>query len=74
MFQEYSTPAFEKKYTYTGNDLGHQWSPEQTLFRLWAPTAADACVCLYRSGTEGTDDLIDTIPMCRRMRHLGRPR
>ncbi len=68
MFHEYSTPAFEKKYTYTGNDLGHQWSPEQTLFRLWAPTAADACVCLYRSGTEGTDDLIDTIPMCADVR------
>lgn len=64
MFQKYSTPAFEAKYTYSGNDLGHQWSRERTHFRLWAPTAADACVCLYRSGTEGTDDLIKAIPMC----------
>lgn len=65
MFLEYSTPAFEEKYTYTGNDLGHRWEKGHTAFRLWAPTATSASVCLYRSGTWGTDDLIATIPMAQ---------
>lgn len=63
MFQEYSTPAFEEKFTYTGDDLGCRWTRERTRFRLWAPTAADACVLLYKGGTEGTSDLIKTLPM-----------
>lgn len=63
MFQEYNTPVFEEKYTYTGDDLGCRWAKDGTRFRLWAPTAADASVCLYESGTEGTDDLIQVIPM-----------
>lgn len=65
MFLEYSTPSFEEKYTYTGKDLGHRWEKDQTAFRLWAPTATSASVCLYRSGTWGTDDLVTTIPMAQ---------
>ena len=63
MFQEYNTPAFEEKYTYTGDDLGCRWTKDGTRFRLWAPTATNASVCLYKSGTEGTDDLIQVISM-----------
>ncbi len=59
----YSTPAFEGAFTYTGSDLGASWSPEGTSFRLWAPTAKAVSVLLYRSGTAGTQDLMDTIPM-----------
>ncbi len=59
----YSTEAFEAEYTYTGNDLGATWTKEATTFRLWAPTAAAVSVNLYTSGTQGADDLIQTVEM-----------
>ena len=59
----YSTADFEDKYTYTGDDLGATWTPEQTTFKVWAPTADAVWVNLYESGTEGTDDLIESLPM-----------
>ena len=63
MHDFYSTDAFESSFTYTGNDLGAAWTREKTIFRLWAPTAKEIHVNLYRSGTAGTDDLIRRIPM-----------
>ncbi len=59
----FSTDEFEAQYTYTGNDLGAVWSADGTTFRVWAPTAAEVSVNLYKSGTDGTDDLIKTVPM-----------
>ena len=59
----YSTEAFEAQYTYTGNDLGATWTKEKTSFRLWAPTATSVKVNLYKSGTPGTNDLIEQIEM-----------
>ena len=59
----YSTEYFESEYTYTGDDLGAIWSAESTAFRLWAPTASAVSVNLYTSGTEGTDDLIQSVEM-----------
>ena len=37
------------KYVYRGNDLGSIYQPEQTSFRLWAPTASDVRLLLYES-------------------------
>ena len=59
----YSTESFEEEYTYGGSDLGANWSADKTVFRVWAPTAESVSVRLYESGTEGTDDLIETLPM-----------
>ena len=59
----YSTDAFEAEYTYEGDDLGAQYSPESTRFRVWAPTADEVLLNLYGSGTEGTEDLLEQIPM-----------
>ncbi|MCI5874250.1 MAG: type I pullulanase [Roseburia sp.] len=59
----YSTESFEEQYTYTGTDLGATWSSDKTSFRVWAPTAEAVKVNLYASGTEGTDDLLEEIPM-----------
>ena len=59
----YSTDSFEAEYTYSGSDLGATWSAEKTAFRVWAPTAESVSVKLYASGTPGTDDLIETLPM-----------
>ena len=59
----YSTPEFESKYTYTGNDLGATYKKEATSFRLWAPTSEEAYVNLYKSGDPWEDDLIEKVPM-----------
>lgn len=59
----YSKEAFESKYTYEGNDLGFTYSKDKTKFRVWAPTAKSVKVNLYKSGTKGTDDLIESIDM-----------
>lgn len=53
----YASEDFEKAFTYHGNDLGAVWSRNCTRFRVWAPTARSASVRIYRSGTEGADDL-----------------
>ena len=65
MSNTYSTADFEEKYTYHGSDLGANWSPEKTLFRLWAPTATSARVNLYVSGDPDSDDLIQQVRMKR---------
>ena len=59
----YSTKEFEEKYTYTGRDLGAAWTAEKTTFRLWAPTAEEVTINLYRSGYIHADDLMEQIPM-----------
>ena len=58
----YSTPAFENKFTYTGSDLGANWSPEKTLFRLWAPTASAVSLNLYEAGNGGTGKSLPMTP------------
>lgn len=63
MSHHYDSPEFAEKYTYRGDDLGALWSKEQTRFRLWAPTAENAFVRLYRGGDASVCDLIEEIPM-----------
>ncbi|MBP3567796.1 MAG: type I pullulanase [Lachnospiraceae bacterium] len=59
----FSTEKFEEQYTYTGDDLGDTYTKEKTTFRVWAPTADAVSVRLYKSGTEGTNDLIEELTM-----------
>ncbi len=59
----YSTEKFESEFTYTGSDLGATWTKEKTTFRVWSPVAEKLKVNLYKSGTEGTSDLIESIEM-----------
>jgi len=59
----YSSPEFEAKYTYHGNDLGAIWSPEKTCFRLWAPTADAVSIQLYRGGDAAAKDELAQFPM-----------
>lgn len=61
----YSSTAFEEKYTYTGNDLGAVWTPKKTTFRVWAPTAEDVSVNLYRTGMAHADDLLTQLHMTK---------
>ncbi|NCC71848.1 MAG: type I pullulanase [Sphingobacteriia bacterium] len=37
---------------YNGNDLEMTYTPEKTNFRIWAPTADEAKVKIYHSGTD----------------------
>ena len=63
MSNKFSTPEFESAYTYTGSDLGATWSPAETAFRVWAPTADEVLLCLYRSGDPEVKDLLERVPM-----------
>ena len=63
MHDLYSSHSFEEQYTYNGCDLGAQWSPAKTVFRLWAPTAEKVTVNLYRSGAQHLDDLLFQLTM-----------
>ena len=61
MYDLYSTHEFEAQYTYSGSDLGSSWTPSKTTFRLWAPTAEEAVVNLYRTGDIHNEDRLDQI-------------
>ena len=63
MYDLYSSNTFEEKYTYTGSDLGAVWTEGKTTFRVWAPTAEEVTVNLYRSGTPDAEDLIGQLHM-----------
>ena len=61
----YTTEKFIEEYTYTGEDLGAVWSPDSTTFKVWAPTAEQVQLALYKSGTAGTDDLMKKTHMTK---------
>ena len=65
MSDVFSSPEFEGKFTYNGQDLGASWTPERTVFKLWAPTADAAQVRLYQSGDPDAADLLNKIFMNR---------
>ena len=54
-YEIFSSPSFDEQYAYEGNDLGCNYSKNQTIFNLWAPTAKKASVALYSSGNYKTD-------------------
>lgn len=59
----YSTKEFERKYTYTANDLGAVWTKEATTFRVWAPVAEKVILNLYETGDSEQNDLLEQLPM-----------
>jgi pullulanase len=42
----------DKNFYYDGDDLGAVYSPENTVFKVWAPTADKARIQLYKSCTD----------------------
>ncbi|GIP21673.1 type I pullulanase [Paenibacillus sp. J22TS3] len=52
------SPEFDDHYFYDGDDLGFRYSRERTKFRLWAPTATEAFVVLYRTWDGRSDRII----------------
>lgn len=61
----YSTDFFEDEYTYAGSDLGAVWTPEKTVFRVWAPLAEEVYVNFYKSGDAAADDLSESLAMTK---------
>ena len=59
----YSTKEFEDAYTYDGDDLGLTYTELKSTFKVWAPTAESMLLNIYKSGTKGTDDLVDSYEM-----------
>ncbi len=57
----FSTPEFEMDNYYSGHDLGAIWTMESTYFRVWAPTASQVQVNLYRTGDR--DDRFESVLM-----------
>ena len=49
------TDEFDKKYAYTGNDLGAVYSASSTTFKLWAPTATEVKLITYKSTQENAE-------------------
>lgn len=51
------TEEFDNRYFYDGDDLGNAYSPSQTNFRVWAPTASEAKLVTYDAwdDQEGTE-------------------
>ena len=50
-YKLYEDQYFKQYYNYSGNDLGCTWTPTQTTFKLWAPTAGAVVLNVYNKGT-----------------------
>lgn len=62
-YKRFSTNEFEMSNTYLGDDLGAVWTEEETRFRVWAPTAEQVIINLYKTG--GNQDIFQNIVMDR---------
>lgn len=47
----FDTEEFEKAFTYDGDDLGAEYAPDETVFKVWAPTAERVVLKLYEAGS-----------------------
>lgn len=54
-------PDFDELFEYEGNDLGATYYPDKTIFRLWAPTALEAMVCIEKDGYRFSHHLVKQI-------------
>ena len=51
----YDSEVFNELFYYDGDDLGANYSSSSTTFKVWAPTASEVSLQLYRTGHN--DDL-----------------
>jgi len=57
------TPSFDDYQIYNGKDLGVNYSPEKTIFKVWAPKATEVKLRLYDAGDGG--EPISTLSMIK---------
>lgn len=62
----FSSTEFEEMNNYQGDDLGAVWTQEATHFRVWAPSAEQVTLNLYRTGDQ--DDLYRSASMTKDVR------
>ena len=53
-FTKSQVSSFASYPEYKGNDLGLNYTPGQSQFRIWAPTASKAQLLLYNEGVGGS--------------------
>lgn len=68
----FESAEFQEEYHYDGNDLGAVYTPEQTTFKVWAPTArkVELKLCMTGSDMETGAGVLRQIPMERRERGI----
>lgn len=57
------SPDYSKYPVYTGTDLGINYSPQRSIFKIWAPTAEAAELKLYHAGSG--NNTVGTFPMVK---------
>ena len=59
----FDSAEFIENYTYDGDDLGAVIQGDQTVFKVWAPTASQVVLNLFDAGDGGSKlDSIDMVP------------
>lgn len=59
----FSSRAFNRKFNYSGNDLGVTYNTQVSLFKVWSPRAAAVHLVLYEAGDGG--EILQELPMLR---------
>ena len=57
--------AFDKKWAYAGTDLGFNYSPTATTFKIWSPTATSVKLMSYGKNTDPTAPQSSAVSMIR---------
>lgn len=57
--------AFDKKWAYAGKDLGFNYSPTSTTFKIWSPAATSVKLISYGTNTDPTVAPVSKTPMTR---------
>ena len=55
--------SYDSQYAYSGDDLGCNYTPAATTFKVWSPEASDVTLCRYKEGNG--DNLIETVSMTK---------
>lgn len=68
--QWFDSAEFDIEYEYHGHDLGASYAKERTTWRLWAPTAQNVCLQLYKTGSDDEQgaEKFNTVPMEKKER------
>ncbi len=61
----YDTEEFVSTFTYRGDDLGATYSPENTKFRVWAPTAKNLELYIYNKAEKTNNIPDEVVPMIK---------
>ena len=56
---EEAAHKIDNEFRYDGNDLGATYTPEETTFKVWAPTATKCTLNLYATGSDGEEGAKD---------------